>query len=371
VTAELHARAKKVFHGAQGLSESARTPYLARVCAGDVALRHEVESLLAHHHASPLLTLRGPAHPDPLGVMGLCIEGRYRLERFVDEGGFGYVYRATHLLWQRPVAIKLSKRSLYVDDPELERSFIREGGLLNELSRRTTSIVQSYDVGLWRDSPEGPLLFTALEWLDGCTLADALRRERKRRVPNGWSLERVLTTLGPIAEALAVAHEHGIAHRDLKPGNVFLVSDGERTTPKLLDFGVAKVAAEHVEGFAATSARLGGFTARYAAPEQLARELGASGPWTDVYALALVCVELMLARHPLQHGSDLLTRTGEVSAEPAPGMLGLPVAPEVDAVFTRALAVRPERRFRDARTFWDALVAAHTAHAKSLFLCGL
>jgi serine/threonine protein kinase len=370
VPSELHARAKQIFLGAEGLPARARDPYLTRVCAGDAALRREVESLLSHHAAAPLITLRGPAHPDPLGVAGLCIEGRYRLERFVDEGGFGYVYRAEHLLWQRPVAIKLSKRSLYVDDPELERSFIREGALLSELSRRTTSIVQSYDAGLWRDSPEGPLLFTALEWLEGCTLADAMRRERRRRTPNGWPIERVFATLGPIAEALAVAHEHGIAHRDFKPGNVFLVIDGERTTPKLLDFGVAKVAAEHLEGFAATSMRLGGFTARYAAPEQLARELGPSGPWTDVYALALVCVELMLGQHPSRDTGDLMTRTGE-AAERAAAPLGLSVAPEVDAVLRRGLALAPEQRFRDARTFWQALTLAHASHAKSIFLCGL
>lgn len=364
-----HRRVKALFMGALDLPPPARADFLAEHCADDPALHDEVASLLAHVSDTPLLESGEPrperaAHDecDPLGLVGVTLDDRYRVEAYVAEGGFGFVYRALHLRWSRPVAVKVFRPELdHQDREELRDAFVKEGALLNELSRRTTAIVQSYDIGTW-ERPDGrTLLFTVLEWLDGTSLADA-------RAPGvRWPLERVVETLGPVAEALGVAHRHGVAHRDVKPSNIFLVDEAGATTTKLLDFGVAKVAAERRRGFASTGGKVTAFTIDYAAPEQIDRAHGPTGPWTDVYALALVCVELLSGRRPYDEDDVLAAMALARDAErrPTPGAAGVSVADAVEAVFARALAVATGDRHPDAEAFWADLADARQRPALS------
>ena len=159
----------------------------------------------------------------------------------------------------------------------------------------------------------GPILFTTsagdhvpymiLEWLDGATLESILRSERAQDVAPRTPSETV-ALLEPIAEALALAHSKGIAHRDVKPPNIFVMGQARAPTCalKLLDFGIAKVVqdAQKMSGsFAKTRGDVTSFTPAYGAPEQFSRTHGATGPWTDVFALALVCVELLTGKEPL------------------------------------------------------------------------
>jgi serine/threonine protein kinase len=159
----------------------------------------------------------------------------------------------------------------------VEKAFVKEGALLNRLSRKTTSIVQAHDIGTWHSPMGASLLFTVLDWLDGHPLSEGMGE-------TPWSLPRVIQTLAPIAEALSVAHTHGIAHRDVKPGNIFIVTEDGGEDLKLLDFGVAKVASER--GFSSTGNALSSFSMNYGAPEQLTGD--PTGPWTDAYSLAMV-----------------------------------------------------------------------------------
>ncbi len=334
VDAALHARAKALFLEALAVAPAGRASFVAARAGGDAELTREVVSLLSHHVESPLLAgdrtapcsappsmevrKLAPQTRDPLGIAGVVLDARYRVEHLVGEGGFSYVYRAEHLLWRRPVALKLFKElDPAVNHRGLRESFVQEGALLNELSRRTSAIVHSYDVGLWTGASGASLLFTVLEWLEGETLAGLLQRERGASAW-GWPLERVVATLDAIAEALAIAHERGIAHRDVKPSNVFLAGAGQERAAKLIDFGVAKVAVPHKGGFESTAPVAGAFTMAYAAPEQLQRSLGPTGPWTDVYALALVCVELLLGRHPSRAQTLADARGARVRPEQAP-----------------------------------------------------
>src|SRR5205085_7973357 len=132
----------------------------------------------------------------------------------------------------------------------------------------------------------------------------------------------------PAAEALGLAHRKGIAHRDIKPGNVFVIGDphGDATV-KLLDFGIAKVVsdAQKMAGtFTKTSGQVTSFTPAYGAPEQFSRSHGATGPWTDVFALALLFVEALTGREPLQ-GEDfvqLAVSSGSPERRPTPRPLG-------------------------------------------------
>jgi len=372
MTSARHARVKAIFLAACERPPDERAALLDRECAADPSLRADVESLLAHVRDEPLLAGPPTAEPaaaaddaDPLALVGQTLDDRYRIESLVAEGGFGFVYRARHLRWDRPVAVKVYK--LDAADDELRRAFVKEGALLNDLSRRTTAIVQSYDVGTWRDPSGHARIFTVLEWLDGASL-DVVQTRRRSEGAAAWSLEEVVRALDPVAEALAVAHRHGIAHRDVKPANVMLVEEQGERTAKLLDFGVAKVAREHADGFQGTWGKVRTFSAGYAAPEQLSRAHGPTGPWSDVYSLAVVCVELLAGRRLLVGDGDpvrAMVHRADPSFRPTPSTVGVPVAPLVEAVFARALAVAPAERYPDAASFWSALRAAALAPARS------
>src|SRR5690606_28598837 len=111
--------------------------------------------------------------------------------------------------------------------------------------------------------------------------------------------------LGPIATALDVAHGKGVAHRDVKPANIFVLGDDPRSggcTVKILDFGVAKMITDNTQmraALAKTGTNITSFTPQYGAPEQFTRSYGATGPWTDVFALALIAVEMMIGKPAL------------------------------------------------------------------------
>jgi cytochrome c peroxidase len=299
---------------------------------------------------------------DPLELVGTTLDERYRIDELVDEGGFGYVYKAHRVMWDKPVAVKFFKYQ--TDDPkkqeDQEKAFISEGKLLSELSRKTTSIVQSFDIGTWVNKDGTRLMYTVLEWLEGTTLAALVEAERKgSREGSGWPLMRVIETIEPVAVALSVAHANGVAHRDIKPANIFLVREEDgTTTTKLLDFGIAKVVEDRVEGFDKTGHDTGPYTPKYGAPEQIAKRHGATGPWTDVYSLAMVCVELLCGRYPFSASSfgNLVFAVCDPAERPTPRALGVEVSDEVERVFARALAVKSDDRHRDVGAFWSELV---------------
>src|SRR5512140_2205932 len=159
---------------------------------------------------------------DPLDLVGTTIAGKYTIERAAGEGAYAVVYKATHLIWKRPVAIKVFKGLASFSAQEraqLIEALIQEGSLLAELSERSAAICQARDVGTLttRNGLNAP--YMVLEWLEGRTLAEVLTDERARGVPPR-TLEQAVQLLEPIAEALALAHRRGIAHRDIKPANV-------------------------------------------------------------------------------------------------------------------------------------------------------
>ena len=304
---------------------------------------------------------------DQLNLIGTTVAEKYAVESLVGEGGFAVVYRANHTIWKRPVALKVFKGLARFDSAERQKlidAFVDEGKVLAELSERSAAICQARDVGTLT-TPSGDLPFLVLEWLEGASLDRVLVDEAKRALPRR-SLEEVVTFLEPIAEALALAHRRGIAHRDVKPSNLFILGEPRGVcTLKLLDFGIAKVAqdARTMEngGDAFVLSQVAGtpslFTPAYGAPEQFSRSLGATGPWTDVFALALIAVELMSGEPAL--GGDSLAQIGFASSDPnrrpTPRTLGLSVSDEVENVFARALAVVPKERFPDAGEFWSKL----------------
>lgn len=304
---------------------------------------------------------------DPLLLVGRVLEGKYLVQAFVSEGGFAMVYRAEHVIWKKPVAIKLF--SGLSSAPEemragLHEAFIQEGAFLSELCTETASIVQPRDVGTYTAEGGTWLPYMVLEWLEGQNLDQLLEQERALSA-RPWSLPETIQLLAQVAMALDIAHAKGIAHRDVKPSNLFLVSARTRAeigTVKVLDFGVAKMMSE--ASFSASLARTGthitAFTPQYAAPEQFNRDFGATGPWTDVYSLARVAVELLTGQGPLENADVAALGQAAMSTthRPTPRALGAVVNDEVEAVFARALAVNSATRYNRAGQFWLELEAA-------------
>jgi formylglycine-generating enzyme required for sulfatase activity len=302
--------------------------------------------------------------PDPIGIVGKIVSEKYRIERFVAEGGFSVVYRALHVIWNRPVAIKFfSALSLTSGHQrqELERAFINEGALLTELSSQTTAIVQARDVGSITMANKQWLPYLVLEWVDGKALDEILEGEQARQEAP-WSLEQVQRFFGRIARAVAIVHRHGVAHRDLKPGNILVVGGDPRhddVSVKILDFGVAKLMLDHVEfqaALTATGRTFTAFTPHYGAPEQFSQRYGATGPWTDVYALALIAVEMLCGRAAFdgRDVAELSAQSTDAKRRPTPRAFGVHVPHALEQVLEKALALKPHDRYADAGHFWTA-----------------
>jgi formylglycine-generating enzyme required for sulfatase activity len=300
---------------------------------------------------------------DTLKLIGRTIADKYAVESVVGEGGFATVYRATHLIWKRPVALKVFKALSDFSEKDRQKlldEFIQEGALLADLSARTAAIVQARDIGTLEVEGKPGIPYMVLEWLEGETLEATLLNEKGSGMPLRSAAEAV-HLLDPAGEALALAHRKGIAHRDVKPGNVFVIGDARgEATVKLLDFGIAKVVsdAQKMAGsFTKTSGQVTSFTPAYGAPEQFSRTHGSTGPWTDVFALALIVVETITGREPLD-GDDFLqlaVSSSNTERRPTPRTLGATVSDQVEAVLAKALAVKPTERWQTAGDFWNAL----------------
>ena len=306
---------------------------------------------------------------DALGLVGTTIAEKYAVESVVGEGGFAVVYRATHLVWKRPVAVKVFKALGDVAERERGRlleEFIQEGRLLAELSERSAAIVQARDVGMMTAPGGMQVPYMVLEWLEGRSLESVIEDERRAGLPLR-TLEEAIALVAPAAEALALAHARGVAHRDVKPANIFLLGDprGEHTV-KLLDFGIAKVVQDAQKlSFGKTSGIITSFTPAYGAPEQFNRAYGATGPWTDVFALTLVVVELLVGREALSGNTlaELGSMSSDPTSRPTPGRYGAAIGAEAEAVFKKALAVSVAERFQTVGELWSALRAVATSSA--------
>ena len=300
---------------------------------------------------------------DPLHLVGTTIFEKYRVESVVGEGAFAIVYRATHLIWNRPVAIKafraLGSTSSERRDKLLE-GFIREGALLAELSESSAAIVQARDIATLILPDGNAMPCMVLEWLDGAALDAVLDDERKRRV-EPRTVAEAFNLLEPVAEALSLAHAKGITHRDVKPANIFILGDPRSDSfgVKLLDFGIATVVdAERVgSALADTLGAVASFTPAFAAPEQFSPGHGPTGPWTDVFALALIFTELVTGSPPLDGDTlpQLEFTSSDPKRRPTPRRFGVTIPDAVEAVLLRAVAVSAPERWSSCSDFWSAL----------------
>jgi serine/threonine protein kinase len=306
---------------------------------------------------------------DVFGILGTVQAGAFRVDAVVAEGGFAVVYRAFHQMFRADVALKClkvpGKLSPSSKEVFLER-FRAEAEVLFRLSASIPAVVRPLQIGTLETESQLFVPFIALEWLEGSDLA-ALVEQRATRGEPPMTLRTVIELLSPVAHALERAHHfpgpdgpQSVLHRDLKPDNIFVARvHGERLV-KVLDFGIAKVkrAATQIVGRQSVmEAGPSAFTPAYAAPEQwLPKRYGQTGPWTDVWGLALTVVEATCGHPPLE--GDATSIMGSALNEilrPTPRMLGARSSDACEAVFARALAVDPKQRFGSVAEFWSAL----------------
>ena len=300
---------------------------------------------------------------NPSQLVGTTLEGKYAIRSVIGEGGFSVVYRGVHLLWGVSVAIKAFEvaESFDVDrKARLVDAFVQEGAILCELSERSSAICQARDLGTIT-LPSGEWVpYLVLEWLDGDPMDVEMACEWEVGMPPR-SLRETVDLLAPIAAALGLAHERGICHLDVKPANLFAVKTekGEIEALKLLDFGVAKVFRASRKSYQRFEG-LRSVTPEYGAPEQFDSSIGPTGPWTDVFALALIAVELLTNRPALEGATheELRASTMNPRVRPTPGARGAALSGEVEDIFARALAVDPRERYPSANELWAALRSA-------------
>jgi eukaryotic-like serine/threonine-protein kinase len=284
---------------------------------------------------------------DPL--LRRVFEGKYRLDERLGGGGMGTVYRATHLLIDRPVAIKvLSQR--FVGDSTAKQRFRREARAAGRMHH--PNAVSVTDFGATADG----YLYIVMELLEGRTLRDLLAREAPLDVARAVSI--MLQTCA----AVSVAHDVGLIHRDLKPANIFI--EQRANTPsvvKVLDFGVAKFAVEEqADDDYQTLTQVGAIigTPRYMSPEQCSGSGGVT-PASDVYSLGIILYEMLSGVVPFHAETPLAIALRHVSEPPRPLREIVPDVPEkLAAIAHKALAKHPSDRFADANELRQELLAA-------------
>ncbi|MBW2526302.1 MAG: serine/threonine protein kinase [Deltaproteobacteria bacterium] len=307
---------------------------------------------------------------DFFGIIGTTLAGSFLVEEVIAEGGYAVVYRAEHVAFRAPVALKCLKlpKSMQADQREtFVESFREEAEILFHLSASIPEVVRPLHADALTVDDGSFVPYLAMEWVEGKPLDSIIiLRERDGYPP--LEIEELLTMLSPIAHALARAHRFEVpgggvvevTHCDLKPENIVISDADEHVRAKILDFGIAKARDLLAGGYGGLNDERRPFTPNYGAPEQWApRQLGQTGPWTDVWGMALTLTECLTGR-PVLEGDmrDMMDKVLDESRRPTPGSEGAPVSAEVEAVFERAMALEPRDRYGSIEAFWGALEAA-------------
>lgn len=396
MTAERWGHVKAVFQAALDAPLEERDALLAVRCGTDVDLLAEVRALLSSHDGANGFLERGdsgdvtlsigsgsndaawilecprcggswpggtvvcpddgePLEEDPMKLVGRTLDGTYRLEALVGQGGFGMVYRAQHELLGDRVAIKILKRELAAS-PDVVRRFVREGRVARSIHH--DNVVAIRDL---RSSANG-LVFLVMEFLEGRTLRDELKRNG--RLP----LAQAVAIVEQIADGLDAAHALGVVHRDLKPENVMLDGEGDSLRAKICDLGLAVLVEGSESGMVADltvpGQQLG--SPKYMSPEQWGAPQASGEPRidhrTDIYSLGVLATEAVTGCAPFE--GDVIWEVRDAHLQPERSVKLSDVdgaSPELARILERAMARQRDARFATAGAFARALRDAVSA----------
>ena len=381
---------------------SDRAAFLDRACAGDEALRRNVEALLAASEqagdflARPalevaarlqaeeqaqsnqatgqaaemfdaLLPTRGPSSPESgsLPVTSIFI-GDHRILRKLGEGGMGVVYEAEQQHPRRLVALKVIRGGRLVDEYQV-KLFQREVQALARLKH--PGIAAIYESGLTDDGQH----YFAMELVRGIPLLDYVKGRRRTVAQSPGSIRQRLELFLKICDAISYAHQRGVIHRDLKPANILVADefDGQslsgsglsRVEIKVLDFGLARITDADGNGASGLSeaGQIKG-TLPYMSPEQVRGNPGEIDVRTDVYALGVILYELLTERLPYEIPRAALPQAIRIICEEAPKPLSRAgsetrdresgkterIDRDLETIALKALEKDPERRYQSA-----------------------
>jgi len=272
---------------------------------------------------------------------GTIVDGKYRIEKFLGEGGMGIVYQAIEVDLERHVAIKLLKGEL-TGNAQLVQRFRDELRVLANFNHpNITTLLTSFN---WEGMPA-----MVMELVEGETFRNMVYR--RGPIPDETSVPLVIQAL----HGVAVAHNRGIVHRDLKPENLMLNTGG---TVKVMDFGIAKM--EQATGFTRTSATIG--TPHYMSPEQIDPHrfgMTRADARTDIYSMGITLYEMLAGEVPFSGPSEFSVQRAHLEERPQPPTYYYPhIRPEVVAAVCKAMEKDPAQRYQTAVEFSLALQAA-------------
>ena len=289
-------------------------------------------------------TVVGEGLVDPM--IGQVLDGKYKLETRLGIGGMGTVYRARHVLIDRPVAVKVLNQRLIGDDAARTR-FHREAKAAGRIQHLNAVAVT--DFGQTSDGH----VYIVMELLEGRTLREILAKEAPLETA------RAVSMMLQASAAVAAAHEAGVIHRDLKPANILVTQSNDApSVVKVLDFGIAKLAADTLdEDEQHTLTQVGAMigTPRYMSPEQCnGYELT---PSSDVYSLGVILYEMLTGMAPFTGSTPLAIAVKHASEYPRqPREIVASIPEELENVVLHALEKKPEDRPANAAEFRTELL---------------
>ena len=280
--------------------------------------------------------------------IGQVVNGKFRIEAMLGQGGMGKVYRGRHLTLDRPVVLKMLHPDLSTD-PQVVQRFQREARAASRLNHPNSIAVLDFGAA------EDGTLFMAMEFLSGRDLARILADE----FPLGEA--RIVRIGAQILSALAEAHAQGIVHRDLKPENVMVEPRrGEPDFVKVLDFGIAKITAPGANEPKLTQAGLVCGTPEYMSPEQ-ARGADIDSR-SDLYSTGVILYQLATGELPFQSDTPVGYLTKHLTEAPVPAReRWTDLSEALDGVIARAMEKDVTRRFQTAEEMREALLAVDPA----------
>ncbi|MCC6262905.1 MAG: serine/threonine protein kinase [Bryobacterales bacterium] len=352
MNAERWARVKHLFQEALAVEPQSRVDLLDRECGEDVALREEVDGLLASYEDISV-SLDAPTHVPLFGsvlrqvreevsrgeaLIGQTI-GQYRIESLIGEGGMGSVYLGIRddAEFKMHVAIKVLNRSSSSGD--IVNRFRLERRILARLNH--PFIARLFDGGVSEDG----LLYFVMEYIPGVPLDEYLRRTNP-------GLEARLQLFREICSAVSFAHQNLVVHSDIKASNILIMEGG---IPKLLDFGISQVLdLEHREPAPEGEGKVAALTPAYASPEQL-RGLPLSTA-SDIYSMGVLLYEMICGRHPYEvDRANPFAILSKIEAGDPPKLAEISslagVQADLDAIVCKAIQPEPKDRYITANQF--------------------